>query len=121
MTFEQAIRSKFGKTLPQVPADCAMRTFRIDGKPDGFAYRMEDCGAFGNMATGEAYAWGDYGIEAFGMQGKQDKKALKAGELAFERLVIQCGLGLIDRGEQLSDADMLRLGLAIQRARDANV
>lgn len=121
MTFEQAIRNKFGKTLPQVPADYAMRKFRIDGKLDGFVIRMDDCGAFGNLATGEAYAWGDYGVESFRMGSADNKKPMRPSELAFERLIIQCAIGLIDRGEQLSDADIRRFGLAIQRTENANV
>lgn len=110
MTFEQAIRSKFGKTPPGVPMDGRARWV----KPDIWMLRFERCGVFWSESTGQAFAWSDGEVREL----TSAPTAKERYDLEFERIVISCGIGLIDRGEELSDADLIRLGEAMRRVNE---
>lgn len=114
MTFEAAIRSKFGKTLPKIPEDYAMRKFC----GTGFILRVPGGGVFGDWEQGIAWIWPS--MEQFSVSPENECKTGKI-DLAFEQLVINCGIGLIERGDKLDDADLVRLGRALDNVRRANV
>lgn len=110
MTFEQSIRAKFGKTPPNVPLDGRARWI----KPDIWMLRFADCGVFWGEGSGEVFAWSGGELR----QVTSAKNAKERYDLKFERIVVSCGMGLIDRGEHLSDADLIRLGEAMRRVHE---
>jgi len=120
MTFEQAIRSKYGKTLPTIASDGKLKAFRVNGVLSGFALRLQECGVFGDFDSGAIYEWTSAGIVEHKPEAYRTDR-LNPQELAFERIIINCGMGLIERGEELSDADLRRLGKAMDNVRRADV
>lgn len=116
-TFEQAIKSRLGLTFPAIPADGAMKVFRIGNDRSGFAIRFEGVGAFGDFATGQYWAWSPERVVDLVMKDHDSGRPLRSKDAEFEQMVVACARGLIERGEVLCDEDINRYALAIGRLR----
>lgn len=114
-TFEQAIKGRLGLTFPPIPADGAMKVFRIEKDRSGFAIRFEGVGAFGDFATGQYWAWSPDRVVELVMQKQERYRSMRRQEIEFEQMVVACARGLIGRGEVLCDEDINRYALAIGR------
>ena len=114
-TFEQAIKGRLGLTFPVIPADGAMKVFRIGKDRSGFAIRFDSCGAFGDFASGQYWAWSPDRVVEMVMQEHERQRPMRRQEIEFEQMVIACARGLIERGEVLCDEDINRYALAISR------
>lgn len=109
MRIQDAIKEVYGQKFGYIPPGGAFRKFRIDPFRLGFVMSLGDCAFFGCRADSVAYAWSDTELVKINLPDFESEK------IRFERLVIECARGLINRGDILSPADAERLNVAVER------
>lgn len=109
MKLQEAIKEVYGHRFGYIAPDGVFYKFKIDRFRIGFVVSIGDVGIFGCRADREAYAWNEKEVVKINLPAHEHAK------IRFERLVIECARGLIQRGEILSPEDDARLELAVKR------
>jgi hypothetical protein len=109
MTFEEAIRARYGSKIPITAEDLKLRKFKIDELRNGFIMKMSGAGVFGSFIDGETYIWTESGVTFHKQEHKENK------EIRAEWLIWEIARSMLERGERLNRTDSERLALAVQR------
>lgn len=114
MNLKTAVLDCYGCLIPDIPPDGVMRTFPIDQFRMGFLISLGDRHSFGCWADGDIYYFD--GEDWHGLKVKVGRPPKQE----FNRMIIMCAQGLVERGDQLDAADMARLKLAVQQVEAAS-
>lgn len=109
MNLNAAVLDCYGCKLPQIPDDGRMYSFPIDKLRIGYVINLGDVYVFGCRSDGDNYyfegaCWRGY-----------ESKVNRPQKQGFNRMIIECARGLIERGDKLSDSDLARLKLAVEQ------
>ena len=109
MNLQGAIKEKYGVKLPHLSGDGVIKKFKIDQLRNGFVIPFRGCGVFGCVIEAEAYAFDGNSVELMHLEHKENK------DIAYEWLIWEMAIVMIDRGEVLNQVDSDRLALAVER------
>lgn len=104
-----AVFDCYGVRLPQIPGDGKMYSFPVDQLRIGFVVSFGDVHAFGCQSDGDNYYFDGECWDWF------YSKPAAPTKQGFNRMIIECARGLIDRGDVLGPEDSARLKLAVQQ------
>lgn len=111
MNIQEAILDCYGVNIGMPPEDGRMRTFPIDKFRIGFVLSGEGFKFFGCWSEGDIYYFDPRCNEWDGFQ----REVKMPEKQKFNRVIIACAKGLIDRGETLSRQDEARLKFAVEQ------
>lgn len=109
MNLQEAVLDCYGCRLPEIPSNGRMYSFPIDQLRIGYAISLGDVYAFGCRSDGDNYYFD--GTEWNGFH----SEVLRPPKQEFNRMIIECARGLIERGDKLDAKDSARLKLAVQQ------
>lgn len=109
MNLNAAVLDCYGCKLPQIPSDGRIYSFPIGQLQIGYVINFGDVFMFGCRSDGDNYYFD--GVEWNGYS----SKAARPQKQEFNRMIIECARGLIERGELLSAYDSARLKLAVEQ------
>lgn len=109
MNLNAAVMDCYGCKLPQIPADGRMYAFPIDQLRLGYVISFGNVFIFGCRTDGDNYYFDGVVWRGYNSEPKRPAKQ------EFNRMIIECARGLIDRGEVLCASDAARLKLAVQQ------
>lgn len=109
MNLNAAVLDCYGCKLPQIPDDGRLYMFPIDQLRLGYVINLGAVFMFGCRSDGDNYYFN--GAEWNGYY----SKPARPPKQEFNRMIIECARGLIDRGEVLCASDAARLKLAVQQ------
>ena len=109
MNLGEAVLDCYGCRIPQIPCDGEMYSFPIDQFRIGYAINFGEVYIFGCRADGDNYYFDGVEWNGFRSEPKRPPKQ------EFNRMIIACARGLIERGEVLNSSDAARLSFAVQQ------
>lgn len=113
MRLQQAIREVYGVRLGFLGPEGQLRTFAIDSLRNGFVLPSSGgMGLFGSIIDGDMYVVGKNGLERMKLERKENKVT------RFEWLIWEAGKAMIEIGDEMSEKDLSRLALAVERLED---
>lgn len=109
VNLSEAVLDCYGCRLPGIPGNGRMYSFPIDQLRIGYVINFGDVFAFGCRTDGDNYYFD--GAEWHGYESTPNKPPKQE----FNRMIIECARGLINRGEVLDAKDLARLRVAVQQ------